>query len=92
MTIHIQEQFWSAWQKYGWAKGVWGIGLDSANVEQAIKNKESLEIKIGKGKDIYLVSPVTVKNYAEKNGTTHKAKGTILYVVPQTELKRKIVF
>lgn len=88
MKIHIQEAWWSAWQKFGWAKGIWGIGIDSEKVDKAIAEDDQLFIKVGKFIEEYCVSPVTVKNFAVRNGTTYKAKGKILYVIPQTTLKK----
>lgn len=88
MKIHIQEAWWSAWQKFGWAKGIWGIGIDAKKVDQAIEDKDELFVRIGKFIEEYCISPTTVKNFAEKNGTTYKAKGKLLYVIPQTVLKK----
>ena len=86
MKIRIQEPWWSCYKKFGWAKGIWGIGIDAKKVNLAIKRKESLELKIYTFPETFVVSPVTVKNYAEKNKTTQMARGTKLYIIPQTKL------
>jgi hypothetical protein len=92
MKIKIEAPWFSAYQTFRWAKGVWGVGLDVDKIEKAIKNRESIELEVYKFKEHYIVSPQAVKEYAEKNKTSHTAKGTKLYVIPQTELKRKLVF
>lgn len=87
--IRIEEAWWGAWKYYGWAKGVWGVGLDVDTVDQAIQDKQKLELQVYTYPHRYLVSPVTVRNYALKNGTLYKAgKNTWLYVVPQTKLRK----
>lgn len=87
--IRIQEAWWGAWKHYGWAKGIWGVGLDIDTVKEAILDKQKLELQIYTFPHRYLVSPTTVQNYALKNGTLYKAgKKTWLYVIPQTKLEK----
>lgn len=90
MEIKIQEPWWGAWEKFGWAKGIWGVSIAKHKIEEAIKNKEKVYLNIWKFKKRYEVSPVTVKNYSQKNKTQNLARGNskvILYCIPQTELK-----
>jgi hypothetical protein len=87
MKLHIQEAWWSAWKTFGWAKSIWGIGIAQKEVEKAITNKEKMEITVGKDATVYLVSPVTIKNTAEKNKWVYKAKGVDLYVMPHNLLR-----
>jgi hypothetical protein len=90
MIINIQEPWWGSWKTYGWAKGIWGIGIATDDVELAILKKEPLLIRIHNFKEKYKVSPVTVKNYSLKNNTIYRAKfNKELYVIPQTELEKE---
>lgn len=90
MNIKIHEPWWSAYRTFGWAKGVWGVGLNAKMVDQAIENKERLKIQIYKHPERYDISPTTVKNYAENHGTKYLARGNVmLYVVPQTKLRKE---
>lgn len=88
MQIHINEAFWSAWQKYNWAKGVWGVGLNKKKVEEAISKKENLEITVGKDTKKYLVSPKIVKSFAEKNKWFFVTKGVELYIFPHNLMSK----
>ncbi len=89
MNIKIQEPYWGAWQKFGWAKGIWGVGIAVNEIEKAIVKKEPIIITIHGFKEKYQISPTTVKNYAEKNNTKYLAMfNRELYVVPQTELEK----
>lgn len=89
MKIRIQEPWWGAWKKFGWAKGIWGVGFKAKDIDKAIKNKQQLEVQIYKFKDKYTISPVTVRNFAEKNNSVYIARHkTKLYVVPNTKLKK----
>lgn len=87
MKLHIQEAWWSAWQKFGWAKGIWGIGINKKTIEKAIKDGEQMEITVGKEPKVYKVSPTTIKNLSEKNKWAYNAKGVELYVVPHNLLR-----
>lgn len=87
MKIKIQEPYWGAFKRFGWAKGIWGIGLARKDIYKAIINKERVYIKIYKFKDEFDISPITVRNYALKNKTMYKARyNNWLYVVPSTLL------
>jgi len=89
MKIVIQEPWWSAWKTFGWAKSIWGIGFNSKEIDKAIINREQIEVSIYKSKEMFKISPVTIKNYAEKNKTMYLAKhNTNLYVIPSTELRK----
>jgi len=89
MKIKIQEPWWGAWKTFGWAKGIWGVGFKAKDIQDAILKKEQVNVVVGTFKEELTISPVTVKNFAEKNGTTFTARrGTKLYVVPNTKLKK----
>ncbi len=88
MKIQIREPWWSAWQKFGWEKGIWGVGINSKDIEAAIDLGEDIELFIGKTG--YTVVPTEIKNYARTNNTIHRARyNTILYVVPEKVLRGK---
>ena len=89
MKVRIQEPWWSAYTKFGWSKGIWGIGFDKGKVLKAIKNKEKVDITINKFKEKFQMSPVTIRNLAEKNNWKYRARfNTLLYVIPNTKLKK----
>lgn len=90
MTIKIQEPWWGAWKKFGWADGIWGVSISKDRVEKAIENKEKIILNIWKFKRKFSVSPITVKNYAQKNKTQNLARmnrKVLLYCIPQTLLR-----
>ena len=90
MKIKIQEPWWGAWKKFGWANKIWGVGFKKKDIMKAIKKKEQIELKIWEFKEDYMISPITVYNYVQKHRTTHLARhNTLLYVVPNVLLKKK---
>lgn len=96
MKIVVQEPWWGAWSRFSWAKGIWGVGLDSNKVKNAIKKKQKLEVHIKYFGSTFTISPTRVRNYAEENNTIFMAgkakRKTKLYVIPYTKLvKKKIV-
>lgn len=85
MKIAIKEPWYSAWQKFGWTKGMWGVGINAKEIQTAQELGEDIHLAVGK--KTYLVKPGRVKEYAEKNNTKFKARYNItLYVVPEKEL------
>jgi len=88
--IKIQEAWWSAWKTFGWAKGIWGVGFSVKEVEKGIADKKIFRVTVGKYPETYLISPITIKNYAEKNKTIYTARyKTKLYVVPNIKLNKE---
>lgn len=89
ILVEIQEPWWGAYTTFKWAKGIWGIGINKNIVDKAIGEKKNLSILIKKSiKDRFIISPVTVKNYAEKNRTTFKARNNVeLYVIPHNLMR-----
>lgn len=88
MKISIREPWYSAWQKFNWEKGMWGVGINSRDVQIAEQLGEDIYLTVGKRE--YLVKPGAVKSYAEKNSTKFKARyNTTLYVVPESMLGGK---
>jgi len=91
MEIKIQEPWWGAWKFWGWADGIWGVSIAKHKVEEAIEKGEKIYLNIWKFKEQYVVSPVTVKNYAQKHHTQNLAgrnKKVLLYCIPQTILEK----
>lgn len=85
MKVEINAPWYSAWQTFKWAKGVWGVGISSKDIEKAEKSHDIIELSVSHKK--YKVDPLRVRRYAEEHGTTFMArKNTLLYVVPETEL------
>ena len=88
MKIAIKEPWYSAWQKFGWTKGMWGVGINSKDVETATQLGEDIDLAVGKSK--YKIKPEEVKAYAEANGTKFRARyNTMLYVIPENMLGSK---
>lgn len=85
MKIEIREPWYSAWQKFGWPKGTWGVGIKAKDVQVAQELGEDIHLAVGKKS--YLVKPTRIKDYAETNNTKFRARyNTVLYVVPEREL------
>lgn len=85
MIINVKEPWWSAWQKFGWEKGMWGVGINAKDIQIAQELGEDIHLAVGKKS--YLVKPDRVKEYAETNNTKFRARwNTTLYVVPEKEL------
>ena len=90
MNIKIEEPWWGAWKKFGWADKIWGVGFKKKMVLKAIEKKEKIKVKIWKFKETYEISPVTIRNYARKNRTIHLARhNTVLYIVPSILLRKE---
>lgn len=84
LAIKINEPWWGAWKKFGWALRTWGVGINKKDVESAITNGQLLQIHIRKFKRAYEIDPVKVKEYSQEHKTQFLAKyDTILYVVPE---------
>ena len=87
--LNIVEPFWGAYSIYGWGKGIPGIGLSEKVVMDALKNKERITLTIGKDKQIYMISPITVVRLAKKYNSIRKVRfGTKVAVVPQNAFKK----
>lgn len=88
LRIVIDSPYWGAWKKFGWPKATWGIGINRSKVESAIiAGYDLLEIYIKERKQTYHVSPDEVEKYAVMRNSMHQAKmGTILYIIPESEM------
>lgn len=85
MKIEIKAPWYSAWQKFNWEKGMWGVGINSKDIQIALDLGEDIHLIVGRSS--YLVKPEKVRDYAEKNNTKFRARyNTLLYVVPEKEL------
>lgn len=90
MKIYIKEPFWSAWKKFGWDKGIPGVGLDVNTVQQAVNRKEDLEISLYTYPETFIISGELVQSICESNHYIHHAKNnTTLYIIPKNILKIK---
>jgi hypothetical protein len=85
--IEIQKPWWGAYSRFGWAKGIWGVGFKKVMIDEAIENNEILEVYFHSNQKTYRISPITVKRYSQLRKTQFLVRhNTLLYVVPQTLL------
>lgn len=90
MQIHINEQYWSAWKRYGWDKDIPGIGFRKTSVDMLADVHEKIRLTIGKDRNtIYEIAAVTIRNLAEKHNSLYEARHRVLlYVIPQNKLRK----
>lgn len=89
--IHIHKPWWGAWKKFGWEKGIPGIGVNHKLVNDAFGNQEKLYFQIGDNPTVYEIPGTTILRYYIKNKTKYKArKGVLLYVFPRNLLRKVI--
>lgn len=82
ILIKLREPWWGAHSKFGWEKGVAGLGLNSEEVDAA--SGEMIEIQT-RG-EAYRIKADDVIDMCTKNNWTFTAKNnTVLYVVPQNK-------
>jgi len=87
--LNIAKPWYSAYQKYGWWEHVPGIGLNKHLVDSLAEQGKHLTLTIGTDPQKYRISGVRVKGIAYKYNSTYIARdNTILYVIPQNELKK----
>jgi len=81
--IKIREPWWGAWKKFGWKKGVPGVGIRKDIIVKAHQEGKGLLITVGKKEDQYFISPNKALDYVAKRKSIFLArKGTVLYVIP----------
>ena len=80
--LNIKEPYWSAW-KYGWEKGVAGIGISNEVIGEALKNKCDIYLYIGKDPTLYFISPYQVLELSMKyNSKKTVGRGVRVAVIP----------
>lgn len=77
-SLHIKVPYYSAGQKYGWAKGVPGIGIN----HEVIKNNDPIRITVGKDKTIYKITRSNFVDNVKAYGSVEYHKGVKIGVVP----------
>lgn len=85
--LALREPFWGGWKKYGWTKGVEGIGINEKLVDLAISQFKRILVKYKYGD--YEITGTKAKREAEKYKSYYVARdNTRLYVIPRTAFYR----
>lgn len=84
--FHINTPFFSAWQRYGWEKNCWGIGLEKKKVDDLASKDKTALIRYGKDSNLYHIKAKDVQKYPVEQVKTYN---TFVYIVPKTALKYK---
>lgn len=95
MKIHIRQPWYGAFDKFkDWSVGDYGVGIAEYKIDIAIKNKEKLEITVGKVPDVFILRPQTFKKRANYHRGFHVARSfssgqmVKLLIVPISYLRR----
>jgi hypothetical protein len=82
----LHECYWSAWQRFGWEKGIAGIGIACEVVSRAINDNCGVVIHVAKY-GVFRASSEVLQKYREQKYlfTAHDHK--FLYVYPQNEFE-----
>lgn len=89
MEITIREPYFSAWKRYGWPKGIWGLGINKEHLFKALQLRENLLIHVNSLKADFECMPQTVINYCQNKRAYFTAgKNTLLYVIPNFMLDK----
>jgi len=81
--FHINTPFYSAWQKFGFMKDDWGLGLNKKRIDQLAKTNETAYVSYGKNPQLYTINTKKVKTYPVD---TIGWSNTKLYVIPKSSL------
>jgi len=85
MKINIREPFYGAWKKYGWKKGVWGVGIKQSEIMKAGIYGEKIYITLRDEPTEYMINP----KMALKHGKLFKARfDTTLRVIPLNKFEK----
>jgi hypothetical protein len=84
--LNIKEPYWSAW-KYGWEKGIAGIGISNEVIGEALKNKCDIYLYVAKDPTLYSISPYEVLELSMKyNSKKTVGRGVRVAVIPVNAL------
>jgi hypothetical protein len=61
--FHIQVPFWSAWQKFGWRKGEYGVGLAKDIIDRLAEQNKTAIVRIGKDPKAYTIKAKKVQKF-----------------------------
>lgn len=86
LIFKIREPYWGAWQRYGWDKGVWGVGLNLRRLKRA-KDKGIKQVLIKTQGKTYQVSMLTLTRLFRSDRPVEVKRNTQLMVVPKTKLE-----
>lgn len=84
--FHIQNPFWSAWQKYGWKKDDWGLGLEKNRIDFLASQDAEAVVSYYKSEKQYTISAKMVQEYPMER---IKDFNTFVYIVKKSALKTK---
>jgi hypothetical protein len=84
LIIMLREPYWGAWKKYGWEKGVEGMGVSIEAVKEAEEKKKKIMVRL-LGRGAYEISPKMALKYA---GRFVSRDNKVLLVIPRNKFKR----
>ena len=88
MIFNIRTPLFHYWEKYGYPKDTWFLGLNKADIDKAAIKDEKVKVKYWKHKDIFTVKAKTVQKYPVER---LKGGDMELYIIPTTILGKSKV-
>lgn len=85
--IRLREPYWSAWQKYGWERGVEGLGISQEVINRCIENKKKLRVRVAKYAT-YEISYTKLQLQASSNRRYLARDNRVVYVLPRTAFEK----
>lgn len=86
LIFKIREPYWGAWKRYGWDRGVWGVGLNLKRLKSG-KERGVKEVLIKTRGETYQISMLSLTRLFRKERPVERKKGIQLLVVPNKILK-----
>ena len=84
--FHINYPFWSAWQKYGWEKDIWGLGLEKNRIDKLAETNEMVVVSYYKSDKEYTIRAKKCQKYPIEK---IKDYDTYVYIVPKNAMMSK---
>ncbi len=85
-VFKIKEPYWGAWKRYGWDKGVWGVGLNLHRIKKA-KDQGAKEVIVQTNNQTYTVTIRSLTRLFRSERPVERKRGVQLLVVPNKILK-----
>jgi hypothetical protein len=83
--FYIHTPYFSAWQKYGWQPGDYGIGLEKNRIDKLSIKKKTVEVNIRKEGD-FTINSQLVKDFPVEKIKNHEKW---VYIVRRSALNKK---
>lgn len=85
--IRLREPYWSAWQKYGFEKGVEGFGISKEVIDKCIEQKKKLRVRIAKYAT-YEIGYTKLQLQASSDRRYLARDNKVVYVLPRTAFEK----